>query len=350
MPTYTGTKQGAPLSPLLWNIYLDEATQTLPPNKLSQPGDNELLILFYADDIVVSGPIDKVNRALEALQKFAQDFDIIFSDPKCIQVGPGETRINNNTIPIKNVALYLGILFDEFGISDSQKGRTLARLSSSTLLADNRLDLKCLPLNKRLAIFKTFVRSKMEYGTQMAPLVNIDNQMMARIHRITVNKILKLPGNWNADLLNCLLNVSPPTQRHSILALTFHMRSNENRFLNRLILDAIEPMYNDYDVLCALTKIKEILISDFKNNDGSINIDLAIKNRGTVMKKANKLLSLDRCLRYKHVITRKEELLRQSPASIIATIGDNGLLSILDNPNGEVARLHLNKLCEELPS
>ena len=75
-PLKTGTRQGCPLSPLLFNIVLEvlvtEITQT-KEIKCNQIGREEVKLSLYADGILyIENPKDSTQKLLELIKKFSK--------------------------------------------------------------------------------------------------------------------------------------------------------------------------------------------------------------------------------------------------------------------------------------
>ena len=71
-----GVKQGCPMSPNLFGLYLDELQQTLTDtldNDCPMLGDYALPLLLYADDLaILSHSEEGLQHLMDALQAFCQ--------------------------------------------------------------------------------------------------------------------------------------------------------------------------------------------------------------------------------------------------------------------------------------
>ena len=131
-----GVKQGCPLSPLLFGIYLDRFESYLDsrcPGEGAELGGAQVRALFYADDIViVSDTAAGLQRMLDAMHEFCQANSMFVNSKKSEVVifgregpvggsgdggsagGPGVGPFNcgSNTLAIKPSYKYLGLIFE----------------------------------------------------------------------------------------------------------------------------------------------------------------------------------------------------------------------------------------------
>lgn len=73
-----GVHQGSPISPSLFNIYLEEAINTMK-KKFKK---NRLWYKLYADDVVLILKASKLELFLKILSETAQEFNLILNKKK----------------------------------------------------------------------------------------------------------------------------------------------------------------------------------------------------------------------------------------------------------------------------
>ena len=114
-----GVRQGGILSPLLFNLYMDELSSNLNGCKVGcYVGKFICNHLMYADDIVLMAPSVKgLQRLINVCEKYGVDYDILYNPTKSaiLVVAPrGQKcsypvfRISGVAISIKNHVKYLG--------------------------------------------------------------------------------------------------------------------------------------------------------------------------------------------------------------------------------------------------
>ena len=96
-------KQGGALSPLLFNIYLEELLLKLEAQELGCHCNGMFVGAFiYADDITVFAPTSSpLNKMLDTCKQYSDDVNLTFnaSKPKCMYFDyTGSTNIPNNIV------------------------------------------------------------------------------------------------------------------------------------------------------------------------------------------------------------------------------------------------------------
>jgi hypothetical protein len=165
-----GLFQGSLLAPFLWNIYIDDLLDTLltlsPSSSTHIP---HLPALLFADDIKLQC-IDTINanQLLAAVDTWALHNHAVINPQKSNVVGwpkleAGELRSHFGLIEQKDSYVYLGapmgakgIMWKEWLSSLMGKGRRMLDFVISVGIG--------WPEWVRVVIYKTFVRTRMEYG------------------------------------------------------------------------------------------------------------------------------------------------------------------------------------------
>ena len=73
--TSNGLPQGSTISPMLFNVYIEELAE-----RLTKAG---IAGLFYADDIVIIGNDDDVKRAIAIVEEWCSKSNMAVSKSKC---------------------------------------------------------------------------------------------------------------------------------------------------------------------------------------------------------------------------------------------------------------------------
>lgn len=340
--TYEGTHQGSPLSPLLWNLYLDQVSPLLPQHKLSETPDPNLLILFYADDIVISGTSAKVQFVLDLLYSFAQTMDIEFSPEKCIQLGPGDTEINGCRLLIAETAKYLGIQFNKFGIDMSHATTTANKVIATINHMHSRLPMRKLNLEKRIIIFKTFIRPKLEYASQIAPILQIDEQRLAHLHRRMMKWVIPEVHNFKPHIVGIILDILPPSTRFGLSTILFNMKHYANNQLQRNIANALKSITNNQTI----SQIYEHLITayhDWIKQKSTFTIDEIMKARKFIIRKAGRLLSYEKA-NIQNLFKHQANIENIGHKQIFKLLDEDEIQFIINNIKTEKADQILSKI------
>jgi hypothetical protein len=163
-----GLPQGSPLSPIIFNLFIDSLVTEL--NRLNH--SNIPHCLFYADDGALFAPdIDTARNLLRIAERWAQDNGMIYNITKSgvlpLQSQDVQLILDGHVIPIVQSYKYLGFPMTRNGIDFLQHRDNIVnstRAFLNFLIADGTDWSPAI----RSAIFRTFVQPQMEYG---APLL-----------------------------------------------------------------------------------------------------------------------------------------------------------------------------------
>ena len=164
-----GVRQGCPLSPILFNIYINDIITSLNrvnPTPLSL-SDYQISSLLYADDLViVSTSKEGLQKCLDELHTFCTDrkLEVNLSKTKCITFSRRGDREKHlftlNNIPIVNADSYkyLGVTF---GRKNASLNKTIDDLSVKANKAmhalHNKFKMTNMPIKVFFKIFDTMI-------------------------------------------------------------------------------------------------------------------------------------------------------------------------------------------------
>lgn len=200
-----GLLQGSLLSPLLFNIFIDDLPKILRSgNKGVIIGGEKINSLIYADDIVlISKTQTSLQKCLKACERHSRRNGYTFAPEKCEIILPAYQVITEVTSPITlaNMELRHADTFNYLGIPITAKGIDFK------LMCQLRVDaaIKMSSYFKRIGcngngyppiitrkILHSFVRPLMEYGLGLQLLLKRDRNKMdkAWVHIWKVNQSL----------------------------------------------------------------------------------------------------------------------------------------------------------------
>jgi len=171
--TGAGVTQGSPLSPCLFNIYVNSMREIIP---------QDIALYQYADDVAllctgvnIPDMIRKINRVLEELNHWLDNHGISLSTSKSTaiiftknrnQVRPDNVLFRDELIPWKSEIKYLGVILD----SKMTWIPHINSLKAKALQSINMLRYLCgtwwgAHPSTMLNFYKAYVRSHLEFGS-----------------------------------------------------------------------------------------------------------------------------------------------------------------------------------------
>jgi Reverse transcriptase (RNA-dependent DNA polymerase) len=160
-----GVLQGSPLSPALFNLFIDELLQLLNAGALDVPN-----CLFYADDgVILAHSLAEAQQLLHVAGEWVSKVGLSFNVRKCAVLGSARVQLTlqDEVIPVTDVYTYLGFPITLRGID------FVTHLTHRVVAAVKRSDFLTVYSNDwgvayRLEIYNQHLAPMFEFG---APLV-----------------------------------------------------------------------------------------------------------------------------------------------------------------------------------
>lgn len=178
-----GVCQGSPLSPTLFNMYVDTMPKWIqdsvePPTNATNRGEREWQMTLFADDVKLQAKDERLmQRLLTAATKWAHRYEMTWSAGKCTIVRKNEQteadtlEIGGQSIKNSTRAEYLGITATASGTAeDSTVERIKKAKKIAASLKQAGIHYGKATTDTLLRIWDMFVIPKATYGIHLVPL------------------------------------------------------------------------------------------------------------------------------------------------------------------------------------
>ena len=249
-------KQGSLLSPVLFNIFLDDLLLELKNTDTGIRIDDLLLnTCAYADDVTIfSSTIPGLQQLINISAAYAKKWRFSFSTKKtkCIVLGTMLTSkaptwyLNDHPVHCSEEVDILGITFQSNKKSDAHiNNRVSACRKSVFALASAGMSYPGLNSDIKAYIWKTIGIPTLSYGMDCLPLTEKDINRMSSVCTSHVKSILGIPKRSHHSAVMEALNIpsmSKVIQRakaglwHRIFQVDSPVRELQARLLSRYLL------------------------------------------------------------------------------------------------------------------
>lgn len=221
IPVNSGIRQGDSLSPLLFNVVMDEVIKKVKLSRGYRLGDKEVKILCYADDAVLFAENeDDLQRLLHTFNVTGKQYNMTISakKTKCITTAKEPLRckleVDGQVIQQELKFKYLGIDITSYGnIEDEVRQQVTKANKVAGCLNDVIWRNKYLRQDTKARIYKTTIRPIMTYTSETRPDTSKTKQLletteMKILRRISGKTLLdrerseNIRGQCNVDNIN----------------------------------------------------------------------------------------------------------------------------------------------------
>jgi len=220
IPLKRGLLQGSSISPLLFNIFINEllvGLQSLPKISLGGALWNHL---FFADDgALVATNNSDANKLVAKAHGWGIDNGIEYAIPKCKYIAtPGNWTILMDDKPLLQVPdyKYLGIYMAPRGINfpKSLQERAEACLQMVRWMGTKGMNTSGWRLSQSITVYKSFLRSMMEYGMCLKVLLKKDVLILQKVQNAALRRVLSANKSTSIGALHILTEIQPLAMRN----------------------------------------------------------------------------------------------------------------------------------------
>ena len=239
-----GLMQGSVLSPVLYSIYINPLACLLDSYATLRVIDRKTGGLFYADDIAVFA---KNHAAMKNILKACEDHSLQnnyrFNPKKC------ETFASADSYSMYGANLthcrefkYLGMMMGPDGIDWKAHVKRMCDKALQRAQFYKMLGADGYRMGERtvLCIYKTFIRSVMEYGLQIMPCKRDLLRTLESTQRRCLALLLSVFSNVNQCSVRVFYHLQTMTHRHEELSTRWALRLARKRKPNYLVIFAAE--------------------------------------------------------------------------------------------------------------
>ena len=225
-----GVKQGDPLSPTLFNLYINDLFQDLEENKVGTVTLNDsdsINALMYADDLILLSTSKKgLQNSIDILEKYSKRWKLEanLKKTKCLTFSKGNIKekaqfiIYGNKILNCNEYKYLGIIINKKGLFTPAIDELCCKAKRAIYAMRQKININFLSLRTKMKLFDSLISPILLYASEVwepylkldyskwdaSPLEKVHTQFMKSIlgiNRSTTNLMVR--GDMGRAPLKC---------------------------------------------------------------------------------------------------------------------------------------------------
>jgi hypothetical protein len=216
-----GLMQGSVVSPTLYSIFVDDLADSVDANTSFRVDGRPTGGLFYADDIALIGENrEQMSFLLEVCEAHSIVNNYRFNPVKCETFAPADTyRLYDQPLTSTEAFKYLGFAFTEDGINWRTHLRRMIEKAHTAATFFRSVGVNGYGMGERtkLAVYKLFIRSRMEYGLAIMPR---DAHLMAmwdKAQNTILRGMFSVGDTAKALPMRVLLHLQDARNRHDEL-------------------------------------------------------------------------------------------------------------------------------------
>ena len=223
-----GVRQGCPLSPILFNIYVNDIFDLI--NNIDEPDvyldkEHKINALMYADDLIlISETQEGLQKQIDKLSDFCEErkLDVNIKKTKIMIFNRGnkllktEFRIKNSVLENVKSFKYLGFTISAKNCSFTPTVEDLSTKANRAVFAlNNKIKLSMLPTRLAIKIFNSQIAPILLYGSEIwGPYMDYDyatwdKDKTERVHTQYLKRILGCNFHTSNNMVRAEVGARP---------------------------------------------------------------------------------------------------------------------------------------------
>jgi hypothetical protein len=285
MPIQTslGCKQGGPMSPKLFSIYVNDMIEEISKlDNICGIGDVKTGIILYADDTTVLCPtLSDLQLVLNKIESYCRSHEIlintkktkymIFGTKQQINV-PQEISINNNKIDLVDKFKYLGVwLRPNLNNSEHLKQRKMIAIAAAYKLNSLGLNSNIVSAELKSFLLNVYCSTSLQYGIENSYMSETEYKEIESIEGRIIKRALGLTKYHSTSMIMNALDSNPAVSSIKIRKLSFQKQLTDNPITYKILAYQLNHAASlaTKSFVRELVKITRVNIHDF--NIRSIN-------------------------------------------------------------------------------
>ena len=184
-----GVKQGEVLSPLLFNLYVNDLPSCLSDPESPSLNGSQIDCLLYADDLVLMSTTKSgLQRKFDKLNQYCSKWRLCVNTDKTMVMQVSKTGklpkkadsivFNNCHLEYTNTYKYLGVVFDSAGNFNQARNNMYERGQKALFKLKSVIDRDFLSPKISLDLFDKTVKPVCLYGSEIWSCLNVSNTIL----------------------------------------------------------------------------------------------------------------------------------------------------------------------------
>lgn len=273
--TTIGVKQGGPLSPKLFSMYVEDLIKEVETSSEGATlGKIKIDIIMYADDILlISEKKSGLDKLLSITELFGKKWEIKFNPSKTVymEFGNKERKNNNFLLRKKNPVFdgkeiikvdkmkYLGMFYDnKLSNKDHLNKKRTATFAAINKIQSLGIEKKITTSKMKSCLYKTYCRPILYYGLENLKLTEIEIKKLQTTESNIIKRSLGLSNRILSTKLIYSMGLEKSLNRLQKTKIYFFKRLIGNKYTKKVVGAIIEEFKNDQNKVNPKSIIAEI--------------------------------------------------------------------------------------------